>query len=62
MQTPCHAALGAAWKFNVKHNLETRAALCADRGTAFARHPATTHLLKKRRRAEYRLPSPNFAR
>jgi hypothetical protein len=34
----------------------TRAALCAGRGTAFARSPATELLLKKRRRAEYRLP------
>ena len=37
-------------------NLVTRAALCAGRGTAFARNPAPTSLLKKRRRAEYRLP------
>jgi len=34
----------------------TRAALCAGRGTAFVRHPATARLFKKRRRAEYRLP------
>jgi len=34
----------------------TRAALCAERGTTFARHPAATLTLKKRRRAEYRLP------
>jgi len=34
----------------------TRAALRAGRCTAFARHPATALVLKKRRRAEYRLP------
>ncbi len=34
----------------------TRAALCAGRGTAFARRPAAAVMLKKRRRAEYRLP------
>jgi len=34
----------------------TRAALCAGRGTALARHPAPVLLLKKRRHAEYRLP------
>jgi len=34
----------------------TRAALCAGRGTAFAHSPATALVLKKRRRAEYRLP------
>ena len=37
-------------------NLETRTALCAGRGTAFAYHPAVALLLKKRRRTEYRLP------
>jgi len=37
-------------------NLETRAALCAGRGTAFARSPAAVPPLKKRRRAETRLP------
>ena len=37
-------------------NAVTRAALCAGRGTAFARRPATTLMLKKRCRAEYRLP------
>ena len=37
-------------------NLETRAALCAGRGTAFVRNPVPAPLLKKRRRAEYRLP------
>ena len=37
-------------------NAVTRAALCAGRGTAFAYHPATALVLKKRRRAEYRLP------
>jgi len=37
----------------------TRAALRAGRGTAFAHHSATAFLLKKRRRAEYRLP-PHF--
>jgi hypothetical protein len=40
----------------------TRAALCAGRGTAFARHPATALLLKKRRRAEYRLSRGNRGR
>jgi hypothetical protein len=34
----------------------TRAALCAGRGTAFARRPAAARVLEKRRRAEYRLP------
>ena len=34
----------------------TRAALCAGRSTAFAHHSATAPLLKKRRRAEDRLP------
>ena len=37
-------------------NAVTRTALCAGRGTAFARRPATTLMLKKRCRAEYRLP------
>ena len=38
------------------HLAVTRAALCAGRGTAFARRFASALLLKKRRRAEYRLP------
>jgi hypothetical protein len=33
-------------------NAVTRAALCAGRGTAFARRPAATLTLKKRRKAE----------
>ena len=40
----------------------TRAALCAGRGTAFARRPAAAVMLKKRRRAEYRLSPDLFAR
>jgi len=42
----------------------TRVALCAGRGTAFACRLAAAAMLKKRRRAEYRLPpSPDlFAR
>jgi hypothetical protein len=40
-----------------KTSAVTRVALCAGRGTAFARRIATTVLLlKKRRRAETRLP------
>ena len=38
------------------HLAVTRAALCAGRGTAFVRNPVPAPLLKKRRRAEYRLP------
>ncbi len=44
------------WHGNEIWNTVTRAALCAGRGTAFARHPTTARLLKKRCRAEYRLP------